>query len=106
MKKKHMSDTFFLRQPPNETKRQRNKLFVSFATMNVIECVLVLLLSHVIFSNAHISSTSRNDDPFVIEVNWSAEDCLLHTTLSLKIVNNPLVSRQFSPIGKQVFASL
>jgi hypothetical protein len=74
--------------------------------MNIIQCVWVFLFSHFIFSSAHISSASKNVDPFVIEVNWSAADYLLHTAQSLQIVTNPLVSSQFSPISKQIFTSL
>ncbi|CAF4171119.1 unnamed protein product, partial [Adineta steineri] len=41
-----------------------------------------------------------------IEVSWSAKDYPLHTTPSLQIVTNPLVSRQFSPVSKKIFDNL
>ena len=74
--------------------------------MNTIEYMWLFLVGYFIFSSAGTSSISTNVDPIVIEVNWSAKDYLLHTTPSLQIVTNPLVSRQFSPISKEIFANL
>ncbi|CAF1269332.1 unnamed protein product [Rotaria sp. Silwood1] len=48
----------------------------------------------------------KNDDPILIEVNWSQYGFLLHTIPSLQIVTNPLVTAEFSPIHKQVFDNL
>ncbi|CAF3945382.1 unnamed protein product [Adineta steineri] len=45
-------------------------------------------------------------DPITIEVSWSAKDYPLHTTPSLQIVTNPVVSRQFSPVSKKIFDNL
>jgi len=47
-----------------------------------------------------------NADPIVITVNWITQDYLLHTTPTLQLVTNPLVSRQFSPVSKEIFANL
>jgi len=74
--------------------------------MSIIKWGWAFLLGHFIFSSAHTCSTSNNADPIVITANWSTVDYLLHTTPSLQIVTNPLVSRQFSPISKQIFSSL
>jgi len=45
-------------------------------------------------------------DPINIEVTWTAHDYNLHTVPTLQIVVNPLVSRQFSPISKEIFYNL
>ena len=47
-----------------------------------------------------------NIDPIRIEVSWTVHDYNLHTIPSLQLVVNPLASRQFSPISKEIFANL
>ncbi|CAF4122391.1 unnamed protein product, partial [Rotaria sordida] len=47
-----------------------------------------------------------NADPILIEVSWTTHDYDLHTIPTLQVVTNPLLARQFSPIYKQIFASL
>jgi len=47
-----------------------------------------------------------NADPIVITVNWTAHDYNLHTIPTLQLVTNPLVSRQFSPVSKEIFSNL
>lgn len=41
-----------------------------------------------------------------IQVNWTSIDYNLHTIPSLQIVTNPLVSREFSPISRNIFDNL
>ena len=49
----------------------------------------------------------QNDiDPILIDVLWSEIDYKLHTIPSIQVITNPLLSRQFSPIHKEVFANL
>ena len=74
--------------------------------MYVVESVWLLFFAYFAISQARIISTANNADPIVIAVNWTANDYLLHTTPSLQIVTNPLVSRQFSPISKKIFDDL
>ncbi len=66
-------------------------------------------------SMAHSSLTSNTEkqqydqissDPILIEISWTAHDYNLHTTPTLQVVVNPLLDRHYSPIHKQVFASL
>ncbi|CAF0912860.1 unnamed protein product [Adineta steineri] len=65
--------------------------------MNIIQYTCLFLAGYFILSSA---------DPITIEVSWSAKDYPLHTTPSLQIVTNPLVSRQFSPVSKKIFDNL
>ena len=74
--------------------------------MKIIGCLQLVLLSYLTLISAHIYSTWNNDDPILIDINWSTYDFVLHTVPSLQIVANPLVSRQFSLIYKEVFANL
>ena len=68
--------------------------------------VLILVFSYSTLLSAHTGPTWNGDDPILIDINWSVDDFLLHTVPSLQIVANPLVSRQFSHIYKEIFASL
>ncbi len=63
----------------------------------------------------HLFPTSENRksqneqvsaDPILIEVSWTAHDYNLHTVPSLLAPANPLSSRQFSPIAKEIFGNL
>jgi hypothetical protein len=82
--------------------------------MNFVACVFILLLCQLILGNVHIFQTIDtnknshriNDDPILINVNWSAIDYDLHTIPTIQVVTNPLLSRQFSPVHKQIFDSL
>ncbi|CAF0858579.1 unnamed protein product [Adineta steineri] len=65
--------------------------------MNIIQYTCLFLAGYFILSSA---------DPITIEVSWSAKDYPLHTTPSLQIVTNPVVSRQFSPVSKKIFDNL
>ncbi|CAF0912877.1 unnamed protein product [Adineta steineri] len=65
--------------------------------MNIFQYTCLFLAGYFILSSA---------DPITIEVSWSAKDYPLHTTPSLQIVTNPLVSRQFSPVSKKIFDNL
>ncbi|CAF3871120.1 unnamed protein product [Rotaria sp. Silwood2] len=47
-----------------------------------------------------------NGDPILIQISWTIHDYNLHTIPTLQVVTNPLLSRQFSPVHKQIFASL
>ncbi|CAF4607746.1 unnamed protein product, partial [Rotaria sp. Silwood2] len=47
-----------------------------------------------------------NGDPILIQISWTTHDYNLHTIPTLQVVTNPLLSRQFSPVHKQIFASL
>ncbi len=83
--------------------------------MNLVQCMLTIAFSHFAWSIAHVSPISGTDiqqhddvnaDPILIEVSWTTHDYDLHTVPTLQVVANPLLSRQFSPIYKQIFASL
>jgi hypothetical protein len=83
--------------------------------MNINKCLLVLLLCSLVSKSVDLLPISESDkqktenidaDPIAISVNWTAQDYILHTTPTFQIVTNPLVSRQFSPISKEIFANL
>lgn len=74
--------------------------------MKMIVCVQLALLGYLTLINAHVNSMRNTDDPILIDINWSTYDFTLHTIPTLQIVANPLVSRQFSPIYKEIFANL
>jgi hypothetical protein len=83
--------------------------------MTINKCVFTFLLYFFIFDKTHLLPTSENSkpqnehanvDPIQIEVSWSAHDYNLHTVPTLLAPANPLSSRQFSPIDKQIFANL
>ncbi len=83
--------------------------------MNINECLLVLLLCCVAYKSVSLLPMSEADkgqydqlnaDAILIEVTWATHDYDLHTIPSLQLVTNPLVSRQFSPISKEIFANL
>jgi hypothetical protein len=90
-------------------------VFISFATMSINKCLLTFLFCFLALDIAQLSPTSEidhpqngqvNADPFLIEVSWSAHDYDLHTIPTIQVVTNPLLARQFSPVQKQIFASL
>ncbi|CAF1458157.1 unnamed protein product, partial [Rotaria sordida] len=83
--------------------------------MNTKGCVLTILLCCLILQIVCLLPTSEtnkfqdhqvNADPILIEVSWTTYDYDLHTIPTLQVVTNPLLARQFSPIYKQIFASL
>lgn len=74
--------------------------------MKISGCTQLILFSFLMLISPHVNSTWNNDDPILIDVNWSTHDFVLHTIPSLQIVANPLVSRQFSSISKEIFANL
>ncbi len=82
--------------------------------MNFVACVFTLLLSEFTFGTVHIFRTDNtdknlhrvNDDPIFINITWSVIDYDLHTIPTVQVVTNPLLSRQFSPVYKEIFASL
>jgi hypothetical protein len=82
--------------------------------MNFVLCVFVLLLCEFTFGIVHIfqtENTEKNvdrvpDNPILINVTWSVIDYDLHTIPTIQVVTNPLLSRQFSPVHKEIFASL
>jgi len=83
--------------------------------MNIIAFMFLIVLCQFPLSMAHSSSISNtekqqhdqiNSDPILIEVSWSVHDYDLHTIPTLQVVTDPLLSRQFSPVHKQIFASL
>lgn len=69
-----------------------------------------LLLCCLIFGVVDLSPLSQSDqvtsDPILIEVTWTATEYKLHTIPTLQLVTNPLVSREFSPVSKEIFANL
>jgi hypothetical protein len=82
--------------------------------MNFVACIFILLLCQLTVSAIHSFRTPDidkkphrvNDDPVLINITWSAIDYDLHTVPTIQVVTNPLLSRQFSPIYKEIFASL
>jgi hypothetical protein len=83
--------------------------------MKIHKCLFVLLLCCLALNSVDALPTSEvnkeqddqvNAEPILIEVTWTAHDYDLHTIPTIQLVTNPLVSRQFSPISKQIFASL
>ncbi|CAF1348508.1 unnamed protein product [Adineta steineri] len=83
--------------------------------MYINKCLLVLLLCCLTLKSVNLllireadnrQHNQTNADPIVIEVSWTAHDYNLHTIPSLQLVTNPLVSRQFSPVSKEIFANL
>jgi hypothetical protein len=77
--------------------------------------MLTIILCCIAWSVANIPSISQTDkqqhdqvnaDPILIEVSWTIHDYDLRTVPTLQVVTNPLLSRQFSPVHKQIFASL
>lgn len=73
--------------------------------MGISKCALIALLFFVGAGAQHHSASSQAD-PILIEVSWNVHDYDLHTVPTLQVVSNPLLARQFSPIYKQIFASL
>ena len=78
--------------------------------MSITKCMLISLLCFFNLDIVHLLPSSENEqvtaDPIHIEVSWTAHDYDLHTIPTLQVVVNPLLSRDFSPISKQIFASL
>jgi hypothetical protein len=83
--------------------------------MNMIQCIFTIILCCLTYSFSFIPPISKtgkqhhdhvNADPILIEVSWNIHDYDLHTIPTLQVVTNPLLARQFSPIYKQIFASL
>ncbi|CAF4268021.1 unnamed protein product [Rotaria sordida] len=83
--------------------------------MKIVQCVLIIILYRLACNIAHLSSISETDkkhhdqvngDPILIEISWTIHDYVLHTIPTLQVVTNPLLSRQFSPIYKEIFANL
>jgi hypothetical protein len=83
--------------------------------MKVVAYVLTTVLCHFAFSTADFlpifkagkrNNGQVNADPILIEVSWTTHDYDLHTIPTLQVVSNPLLSRQFSPVHTQIFASL
>jgi hypothetical protein len=78
--------------------------------MNIKEYLLVFLSCFLALKFVSLLPTSETDeikaDPFVIEVTWSTHDYDLHTIPTFQLVTNPLVSRQFSPVSKEIFANI
>ena len=75
--------------------------------MNIGFCILIVISCclHVTV----VKSTQRSQttaDPILIDISWTTHDYELHTVPTLQVVSNPLLSRQFSPIHKQIFANL
>ncbi|CAF4871721.1 unnamed protein product, partial [Rotaria sp. Silwood1] len=77
--------------------------------------VFTLLLYCLTLDLVHLIQTSETNklqdhqvhvDPILIQVSWTTHDYDLHTIPTLQVVANPLLARQFSPIYKQIFASL
>jgi hypothetical protein len=77
--------------------------------------MLTIILCHITCGIANIPLISKTDkqqhdqvnaDPILIEVSWTVHDYDVHTVPTLQVVTNPLLSRQFSPIHKQIFANL
>lgn len=73
------------------------------------------LLFFLTLNIVYLHPTSENDkphnkqataDPILIEVSWATHEYTLHTVPSLLAPANPLSSRQFSPIDKQIYANL
>lgn len=81
-------------------------MLMSFKKMITFDYVKMLLFVLLFCIGSYGSLALKTDDPIVIEVTWTAHDYVLHTTPSLQIVTNPLVSRQFSPVSKHIFDSL
>ncbi len=78
-------------------------------------CMFTILLCQFALNIGHSSLTSKtekqqydqiNSDPIEIEVSWTTHDYNLHTIPTLQVVTNPLFTREFSPVHKQIFASL
>jgi hypothetical protein len=83
--------------------------------MIINKCVLTFLLCFLACNTVRLSPTSEADkpeheqvnvDPIVINVSWTTHDYDLHTIPTIQVVVNPLLARQFSPIYKQIFASV
>jgi len=95
--------------------RQSKLVLISFAKMNINKCVLKFLLCFLVLGTVHLLATSETDktqdervnaDPIIIDVSWTTHDYDLHTIPTIQVVVNPLLARQFSPIYKQIFASV
>ncbi len=83
--------------------------------MNIVFGMSMIIIWWLAFSTIHSWLISENGksqneqiqaDPIQIEVSWNAHDYDLHTIPTIQVVVNPLLDRQFSPIHKQVFASI
>ena len=68
---------------------------------NILVSILLLLLCH-----CAISINPNDVDPILIDVSWSVVDYRLHTVPSIQVITNPLLTREFSPIHKEVFSNL
>ncbi|CAF0787810.1 unnamed protein product [Adineta ricciae] len=76
--------------------------------MNINKRWFVVFAPFLLLQSVSLLSVQKpgNDGPIAIKVSWSSHDYDLHTIPSLQLVTNPLVSRQFSPVSKQIFANL
>lgn len=83
--------------------------------MNILPYSLVIILCHLVGLNVLIAALDEinyhqnkkvQGDPILIDVSWNKNDYVLHTIPTLQVVTNPLLSRQFSPISKNIFSNL
>ena len=66
--------------------------------------VLVVDIVHLFRTSEH--DDKLNVDPILIEVSWNTHDYDLHIVPSVLVPANPLSSRQFSPIAKEIYDNL
>ncbi|CAF3329618.1 unnamed protein product [Rotaria sp. Silwood1] len=83
--------------------------------MNIVQYLLAIILYYLaciiapiqpLDETGNLQNDQVNDDPILIQVLWTTHDYDLHTIPTLQVVTNPLVSRQFSPVHKQIFTCL
>jgi hypothetical protein len=83
--------------------------------MTINKCLSIFFLFFLVLDIVRLFPTSENGkpqnekvnvDPIFIEVSWSTHDYNLHTVPSVLVPANPLSSRQFSPIDKEIYANL
>ena len=69
-------------------------------------CIFAFLFFFCALNVVHLQHGENNSDPILIEISWDTHDYNLRTVPSLLAPANPLSSRQFSPIDKEIFANL
>lgn len=74
--------------------------------MIIISFILTFLFFFCAANVVHLQPGENKSDPIVIEISWDTHDYDLRTVPSLLAPANPLSSRQFSPIDKEIFANL
>lgn len=84
--------------------------------MHTVISILLLLLCYctpsITYTNSRRAFSSSEEanlndvDPILIDVSWSEMEYKLHTVPSIQVITNPMLTREYSPIHKEVFSNL